>query len=311
MAQATVYLDTEGGAGFGNNPGSFLWNTSFSAVWTTDSSGNSSTVAWSNGTPANNAILGNGASVGASTAFLGGNISVGTIAVVNGTWTLELNGNTLTFDSAANSNLDASISGSGSVVKTGTGTMVVTTSSNYSGGTTISGGALRFIAANANIGPTTINSGGSLQIGASATLSASTNLTLAGGSLALTGAFNQTFSTALAMSAGSTIDFGSGFGASALAFGDSSGQTWTGTLLVTNFNTAGGDTLRFGSTNNALTGTQLSAISFDGIGAQIDSSGFVTPVPEPEIYALLLGGVALAVFGYRRRNLAATGAMSC
>lgn len=307
-AQSIFYLDTENGGGFGNNPNSFLWAT-FSPVWTTDSSGNSSQVAWSNATPASNAILGNGASVGASTAFLGGNISVGTLSVVNGTWTVNIGSNTLTFDSASHSNLDATItdsgSGPGSVVKTGSGTMTVTTTSNYTGGTTISGGALRFNVANTSIGPTAINSGGTLQLGASSTLPTSTTLTLAGGTLAMTGAFDQSFSTALAMSAGSTINFGSGFGASAVAFGNSSGQTWTGTLLVSNFSTAGGDTLRFGTSSSALSGAQLAAISFDGFGAQIDGSGFVTPVPEPETYALFVGATVLAVFSYRRRQLSA------
>lgn len=181
--------------------------------------------------------------------------------------------------------------------------MNVTTTNTYSGGTTVSGGAIRFSASNTNIGPATIT-GGSLQIGVSNALPASTAVSLAGGSLALAGAFNQTLSTALSMSASSTLDFGSGFGASAIVFGDSSGQTWTGTLTVSNYNSAGGDTLRFGTTSSALTGSQLSSISFDGIAAQIDANGFVTPVPEPEAIAAIFGAGALAFVAFRRRQQA-------
>ena len=190
------------------------------------------------------------------------------------------------------------------MVKSGTGSMNVTTINNYSGGTTVSGGAIRFSAANTDIGPATINASGSLQIGVSSALPASTAVSLAGGTLALVGAFNQTLSTALSMSSSSTLDFGSGFGGSAIVFGDSSAQSWTGTLTVSNYNSAGGDTLRFGTTSSALTGSQLSAISFDGIAAQIDASGFVTPVPEPEAIAALFGAGALAFVAFRRRQQA-------
>jgi fibronectin-binding autotransporter adhesin len=305
-SQTTVYLDTEAGAGlgFGANPSSFLWNTSFATNWTTDPAGNAVQTAWSNVAPPNNAVLGNGTGSGSSTAFLGGGIDVGTVSVVLGTWTISLGSNTLNFNSSSNSTLNTIITGTGSVVKAGTGSMNVTTINNYSGGTTISGGAIRFSASNTAIGPATVNAGGALQIGASNALPAATSVTLAGGSLALAGAFNQSLTTALSMSSSSTLDFGSGFGASAIVFGDSSGQTWTGTLLVSNFSTAGGDTLRFGTTSSALSGSQLAAISFDGIAAQIDASGFVTPVPEPETIAAIFGAGALAFVAFRRRQQA-------
>lgn len=302
--QTTVYLDTDAGLGFGANPASFLWNTSFSATWTTDPAGNAGRSAWSNVAPPDNAVLGNGTGSGSYTAFLGGSIDVGTVSVVQGTWTISLGSNTLSFNSSSNSTLNTIITGTGSVVKAGTGSMNVTTTNNYSGGTTISGGAIRFSAANTDIGPATVNAGGALQIGASNALPAATSVTLAGGSLALAGAFNQSLTTALSMSSSSTLDFGSGFGASAIVFGDSSGQTWTGTLTVSSFSTAGGDTLRFGTSSSALSGSQLAAISFNGIGAQIDASGFVTPVPEPEAIAAIFGAGALAFVAFRRRQQA-------
>jgi hypothetical protein len=51
-----------------------------------------------------------------------------------------------------------------------------------------------------------------------------------------------------------------------------------------------------------LSGAQLSAITINGVGAQIDSSGFVTPVPEPGTYAALAGAMALGFVAYRRRR---------
>lgn len=300
-SQTTVFMDIEPGAGFGVNT-TFLWNTTFADNWTTDATGTAVTVTWSNTTPANNAVLGTGSGTGTYSAFLGENIRVGTISVVNGSWTIALGANTLTIDSASSFSTGVTISGSGSVVKSGTGTATLSSNNNYSGGTTINAGALRFTATNTVLGPVTVNSGGTLQLGASSVLPAGSAITLAGGSLALMGAFNQTVTPGLAMSAGSTIDFGSGFGASALVFGDSSGLTWTGTLLVSNFSTAGGDTLRFGTNNTALTSGQLASISFDGIAAQIDASGFVTPVPEPEAFASVLGAASLAWWVWRRRQ---------
>ena len=310
LGQTTVYLDTESGPGFGTNPASFAWNTSFGINWTTDPTGNAGQIAWSNVAPPNNAVLGNGTGTGSFAAFMLANIDVGTISVVLGTWTISLGSNTLTFNSSSNSTLDTIMTGTGTVVKSGTGAMNVATVNSYSGGTTVSGGSIRFSAANTNIGPATINPLGSLQIGVSNALPTATGVTLAGGTLALAGAYNQTLSSALSMSASSTLVFGSGFGASAIVFGDSSGQTWTGTLTVSNFNSAGGDTLRFGTTSGGLTGSQLSAISFDGIAAQIDASGFVTPVPEPEAMAAIFGAGALAFVAFRRRQQALVTASS-
>lgn len=304
QAQTTFYVDTNGASGGFASNSSFLWTTNaFIPYWTTDSSGNSGTVAWTNSAPGDNAVLGTGTEMGSFSASLGGNITVGTVSVLTGTWEIALGSNTLTFDTASNSTLNVTLTGSGSVVKTGTGAMEVATASNYSGGTVINGGALRFSASNTNIGPATVNSGGSLQLNASSALPSSTTVTLAGGTLGLTGAFSQTFSTALGMSSGSTLDFGSGFGASAIVFANSSGQSWTGTLTVTNY-ISGSDSLRFGTSSSALTGSQLSAISFNGVGAQIDSNGFVSPVPEPRAYALFIGGASLMILFHRRRQTA-------
>jgi autotransporter-associated beta strand protein len=214
---------------------------------------------------------------------------------------IDTNGESVTFATALAST-------GGTLQKSGSGTLTLPSGSvNVSGGTVVDGGVLRLSGTGNNLGTISLTSSGTLQIAATNTLSSSTAITLNGGTLQINGgAFSQSFAAApLSMTAGSTLDFGSGLGASAMSFDDSNAQSWSGTLTVTNYSTAGGDTLRFGTSSSALTGAQLAAISFDGIGAQIDSSGFVTPVPEPAFYALALGAGSLAIATYRRRRLAA------
>jgi autotransporter-associated beta strand protein len=300
-AQTTYYLDTDGLSGFGPNQ-SFVWNTTFAWSWNTDPLGDAATGPWVNGTPANDAVLGKGTGTSSYTGTLGESISVGTISVVTGSWTIALNSNTLTFDSASNSTLAAGISGAGALVKNGSNTLTFGSAVNYTGSTTINGGILSLATTGNTVGSVLVNSSSTLQAGATNALVGSTSLTLGGGAFQISGgAYNQSFSTALKLTASSTIDFGNGLGASAIVFGDSSGQSWTGTLTVSNFDVAT-DTLRFGSSSSGVSGGQLAAIKFDGVAAQIDANGFITPVPEAAFYGLVagLGAAWLALF--RRRN---------
>lgn len=237
----------------------------------------------------------------ANSTFVGdGTISLGSslAGFANAGFTLTLDG------TGTGSAIGRAISGTGGLVKSGTGTWALDAANSYTGTTTVDTGVLRIGAGSNASSAVTVNVGGTLQLAAANAFSSPTLVTLAGGTIQVFGgAFNQSFGAApLSLAASSTFDFGTGLGATAVVFGDTSGQTWIGTLLVSNFSTAGGDTLRFGTSNTALTGGQLAAISFDGIAAQIDGSGFVTPVPEPEAIASLLGAASLAWFVWRRRQ---------
>jgi autotransporter-associated beta strand protein len=212
---------------------------------------------------------------------------------------IDTNGQSVTFATALNS-------AGGSITKSGAGTLSLTANANSaSGGTTVNGGSLKLTGTANAIGAISVNAGGTLQIGVTKALVNTTALTLNGGTLQIAGgAFSQDFGTTpLSLTAASVIDFGSGLGASAVSFGASGGQTWSGSLTITNYSTAGGDTLRFGTGSSGLTGPQLAMINFDGLGAQIDASGYVTPVPEPAAFAAALGIGALVFAGYRRRNM--------
>jgi autotransporter-associated beta strand protein len=190
-------------------------------------------------------------------------------------------------------------------VKGGTGSWELSATNSYTGSTTVNAGTLTF-SAQANLSSSlTVNTGGTLRLAATDAFGSSAAVTLNGGTLQFSGgAFSQNFSgTPLSLTASSTIDFGSGLGASTLSFGSSSAQTWTGTLSIANYS-AGSDVLRFGTDANALSPSQLAAINFSGFaaGAQIDSNGYVTPVPEPSTYALIFGSFAFGLSAYRLRK---------
>jgi autotransporter-associated beta strand protein len=110
---------------------------------------------------------------------------------------------------------------------------------------------------NAYTGATVLNAG-TLALGCDGALSASSAVTLAGGTLSIGTWVNA--AQQLAVSGNAAIDLGDGTGR--LAFADSSAQTWSGTLnLVGNFTM---DAVRFGSSASALTQAQLGLLRVDG-----------------------------------------------
>jgi autotransporter-associated beta strand protein len=163
--------------------------------------------------------------------------------------------------------------------KAGTGTLTLSGNNTYTGSTMLYEGTLA--------------------LGASNRISDSSALVLGGGTFA-TGGFSETMNT-LTINTTSVIDFGAG--TSALVFADSSAIAWAGTLNLTNF-TIGTDSLRFGTTSNGLTASQLSAISLSGYTAGIDGSGFVTftAVPEPHEFAIAIVALLGVMVFIRRRG---------
>ncbi len=143
---------------------------------------------------------------------------------------------------------------------------------------------------------------GRLAIGAANRLADTARLVMNGGTFATRG-FSETLGT-VSLGANSTIDLGSG--TSALVFADSSAETWGASFSLSFVNfTNGVDTIRFGTNQNGLTLTQLSQITINGSGAAIDGSGFLSlaTIPEPSSYALLAGAAGLLVVGLRRRQV--------
>lgn len=194
----------------------------------------------------------------------------------------------LTFDGTGTSattrnEIRGGITGNSSgLIKTGTGTLLLDNpgvlESDYSGATTVVSGRL--------------------QLGRANQIPDASKLVLNGGTFD-TGGFSDTMG-ALILGGNATIDFGTTNTVS-LVFGDSHLELWgVGTLTITNF-TVGADTLRFGTDASALTVGQLAQISFNGVPASISSTGFVQPIPEPGVPAMILSGLGLLGF-YRRHR---------
>lgn len=223
--------------------------------------------------------------------------SIGSFSGTGGTVNFGA-GHTLTITQVTATSFAGNLGGTGGLKMSGSsGTLTLTGIDTYSGQTKISDGTLKFSTTTAL--PTTSAfslGGGTLQVGATGTFATSGTLTL---------------------TANSTIDFGSGVGASTISFGNSSGTAWTAgtTLTITNYNSASGDLLRVGTTSGGLTSQQLSQITFSGFssGAVISSTGFITPgaaIPEPATCAAMFGTVALLCTRYYRRGRAVAPAVS-
>jgi fibronectin-binding autotransporter adhesin len=235
---------------------------------------------------------------------------------------------TLTAASGTTSNVTGVISnnsttGTNSITKSGSGTVVLQANNTFSGTTTISAGTLQI--ANDNGATTsgqlsgtsniTINSGGTLLLSGSSAvtdrINNSATFTLNGGTFNTGGLKEGAASTpgigALTLQASSVLDLSTT--GSLVAFADSHGATWTGGAKLSIYDyTPGSDSVYFGSTSSALTSTQLSQIEFySGAGtgdlgsAGILASGQIVPVPEPATWLAGLLICGLVGCSQRRR----------
>jgi autotransporter-associated beta strand protein len=221
---------------------------------------------------------------------------------------------TFTGASGTTNTITGVISGTGGFTKEGTGQIVLNGSANntYTGATVVNDGALVLSNSSGNAinssSSITVNTGGTLVLGASNQIGDGIGLILNGGTF-LVGASNvtETLGT-LTLNASSTIDFGN-FGASGLrqlTFANSSGISWTGTLTITNWqgvaNTSSDFTdIFFGV--GGLTTAQQGQIQFanqGNVAGTLLGGGDLVPVPEPQVYA---AAVALLAFvGWRERR---------
>ena len=213
----------------------------------------------------------------------------------------------------------------GALLKTGAGTTILNTNQNFTGTTTVSGGALELATGGQLSGSSAlvVNTGGTLLLsgtgGTNSKLRTTATTDLHGGTLALTGLtshLDQQLGT-LTLSENSTLDFGTFAAGQTLRFADSSASLWTSgkTLSIWNWS-QGTDHLSFGTSNLGLTSTQLSSLRFYSDsgstlipgGAFAGSSGTfgeVSPIPEPSslpIASALLSLIALRERRSRKRS---------
>ncbi len=181
-----------------------------------------------------------------------------TLGALTGSRNLALGSGTVSIgNNNSNTTYSGVMSGSGSLVKIGNGTLTLAATNTYAGTTTVNAGALA-LGAN-NVLPATAVSIGN------ATLNAAT--------------FTDTVGT-LDVTSTATINLGTG---AALAFANSSAIDWTGGALNITGAFVSGSSIRFGTTSTGLT-TQLALITVNSIPGTytLNSTGFlVAPVASP------------------------------
>jgi autotransporter-associated beta strand protein len=216
-------------------------------------------------------------------------------------YSIDTNGQNVTYATALTSS-------GGTLSKTGSGTLTLTGTNTFNGATTVSGGTLLLSGSSgAALGSTssiTVNSGGTLQLGANDQINNSATMTLAGGTVAK-GNFNEGTTGAAGIgaltlsAAGSHLDFGTGT-VGVLSFVSLNASTFT--LTIDNW-TGTPYQVGSGSTDRLIFDVDqtanLSAFVFTSYGAgalQIDlGNGFfeIVAVPEPGTWAG--GALAFAV----------------
>ncbi|MGI8435496.1 MAG: autotransporter-associated beta strand repeat-containing protein [Chthoniobacterales bacterium] len=241
----------------------------------------------------------------------------GTLNLTN-TGTITGSGSGLTLAGAANGSISSIIgTGTGSLTKNGSGTWSLLGANTLTGNVTISAGTLTLAATSGSaLGATnaiTVNSGGTLLLGANNQINNAASITLAGGTFAK-GNFNEGGAAAPGVGAltlaatGSILDFGTGT-VGVLEFAS---FTANGLLLAINNWTGLANTVGSGSTDRLIFGSDQSAnlggFSFSGYSGATQfalGGGYfeivpTSPVPEPATY---FGGLlTLLALAYTQRH---------
>lgn len=247
-----------------------------------------------------------------STDLAGGFVSLATVILNGGTVT---NGtlNASTNIDARSGSVSAQLVGTGTLIKTTTGTVELAGTNTYTGPTTVQAGLLR-VTGSLGATPVTVQTGGTL--GGTGTIGGPTTLQ-AGGTLAPGASPGTiTFTNGLALEAGSILEFELGTPSDRIVV---SGGVLSGPASGTVGLSLIGSIESIGGTYALLSFAGATPANFEAGDFTISSapSGWlydlsidgdelllaVTAVPEPATAALVLGGaVTLLVFGRRRRR---------
>ena len=162
---------------------------------------------------------------------------------------------------AVDARLSGALSGNAALAKSGAGTLELTGRQSYDGPLMVTGGFVRFGAGNITTNALAVQlRGGGLAAGSGAN------------------AFGP-----LELYADAVIDIGDG--TAPLAFANSSGCAWAGSLAISGTLLPG--TLRFGTDESGLTTAQLAAIRIGPDKVRIDADGYVHRIPAGTMILLL------------------------
>ena len=253
---------------------------------------------------------------GSSTLALGASQSVASLSGTSGS-SVNLNANTLTINGSSSTTYSGGISGTGNLVKNGTGTQTLAGATTFNGTTTVNSGTLQAATANALANTSNIDlNGGSFLVTAENAVNDSANINLNSGTLAVSGTFNENVGL-LTLSANSVIDL-NGF-TGILRFGGVGSWASNTTLAIWNWNGTpqynennapySGGTRHVVFASNSGLEQYLDRISFySGSGSGFVGNAFedsfsqsgltgteIIAVPEPETY--LTGFLLLLGFG--------------
>jgi len=313
-----LVIDNLAPPSFGDGQVHFSGTNSYSGTMTI----NASSPGYNGGrisVDSNNALQ-NAAVVMNGTRGMGLTATAPVFGSLSGTGAIALpSGVNLRVGNSTSSTYSGALTGAGSLTKSGTGTWTLTGANAFAGTTTITAGTVTAAASTggalASTSAITVNSGGTLLLGASNQINNTAGLTLAGGTFAK-GNFSEGTIAAAGLGAltltasGSHLDFGSGTfgvlsfvsftpGVNTLAI-----DNWTGTANTVG--SAATDRLIFDTSQSAgnltsfsFTGYQPGAMQFD-LGNGFYEVTPVTPVPEPATY--FAGALALFALGYHQRR---------
>lgn len=235
-------------------------------------------------------LINNAASLGANAAATLNAATLRATETLTSTrnFTLGAANSTVEVDGTKIFTVNGVMNGTGGLVKTGNGTLIVGGNNTFGGNVSVNAGTLL--------------------LGSSNRIANGSSLVLNGGTFA-TGGFSESMSN-LTLTANSIIDFGAG--SSVLRFTNSSALAWTPgtTLILTNWSGSpwggGTDQLYFGTTSSGLTAGQLSQIQFVGPNnyvryGTILASGEVVPSPEPATWAGIVAVISLLTWRERKR----------
>lgn len=197
-----------------------------------------------------------------------------------------------------NLTLAGAVSGTGSLVKTGAATLVLSGSNSFRGSLNVNSGLLDLASlsgsAAGSVATVSVSNGATLLLSRNNQVNDLAAVTLSGGTIRRGGSVSEVFGN-LNLTAASLLDFGTG-APGALAFG-----TYTPSALLTVRNFFQGNVLTFGQDLSASINNRNLFVFDNGFTTDWNGSSFtVTAIPEPSAFIAAAALLLIMVWPSRR-----------